>query len=138
MSASKTARASQVKDRTVKSVIPDADLIRSLRIDRESGLYPGVQGTDALLRAYDDLFLESAFQHTEYQNAINVKNDRIKILEDGAAEQQEKITRLTTRLQQLDDERDTYKAAQANAEVAKAEAEDRLQAAAEEEAGEDI
>lgn len=51
--SSKTARASAVKEKFEKQVIPDAELIRLLRIDRASGIYPGVQGTDAVLRALD-------------------------------------------------------------------------------------
>jgi hypothetical protein len=51
---SKTARASagvQVKE---KKVIPDADLIKNLRNEVASGLYPTIQGSHALLRAYDE------------------------------------------------------------------------------------
>lgn len=51
---SKTAKASMpsgpVKE---KAVIPDVELVRLLRIDRSSGIYPATQGTDALLREYD-------------------------------------------------------------------------------------
>lgn len=54
MAESKTARASAVKQTEVKKVIPDVELLRLLRIDRASGIYPGVQGTDAALRALDE------------------------------------------------------------------------------------
>jgi hypothetical protein len=40
--------------------IPDETLIRLLRIDRASHIYPTVQGTDALLRAYDKALAELA------------------------------------------------------------------------------
>ncbi len=55
---SKTARASAVKTVGEKKVIPDADLIKGLRNDRASKLYPTVQGTDALLRQYDLLLAQ--------------------------------------------------------------------------------
>lgn len=56
---SKTARASMGGGPVVaKSIIPDAELIRLLRIDRNSGIFPGTQGTDALLRAYDEAMLK--------------------------------------------------------------------------------
>lgn len=53
---SKTARASmgQQAPKEVK-VIPDSELLRLLRIDRASGIYPGTQGTDAALRTVDIL-----------------------------------------------------------------------------------
>src|SRR5258708_5356846 len=54
MKESKTARASAVKmPPKEKSVIPDDELIRLLRIERASGIWPSSQGVDALLRAYD-------------------------------------------------------------------------------------
>jgi hypothetical protein len=56
---SKTARASMGGGQVeAKKVIPDAELIRLLRIDRNSGIYPGTQGTDALLRAYDEAMVK--------------------------------------------------------------------------------
>src|SRR5258708_33547512 len=56
---SKTARASMGSGPVIaKSIIPDAELIRLLRIDRESGIFPGTQGTDALLRACDSLMAD--------------------------------------------------------------------------------
>jgi len=41
-----------------KKIIPDAELIRLLRIDCASGIYPTSQGSYALLRAYDALLAE--------------------------------------------------------------------------------
>jgi hypothetical protein len=58
MGESKTAKASKVVEKLEKKVIPDTELIRLLRIDRASGLYPTTQGTDALLRAYDSSLAE--------------------------------------------------------------------------------
>src|SRR5208282_3316892 len=37
-----------------KKTIADAELVRLLRIDIASSIYPGVEGTKALLRLYDD------------------------------------------------------------------------------------
>lgn len=51
---SKTARASSVTIEKEKKVIPDAELIRLLRIDCASNIYPSWQGTHALLRVYDE------------------------------------------------------------------------------------
>jgi hypothetical protein len=57
MAESKTARASAVKEKTDKKVISDEELIRNLRIEVDSNIYPSQQGTLALLRAYDSLKL---------------------------------------------------------------------------------
>ena len=60
---SKTARASIGQMPTqAKKVLSDEELIRLLRIDRESKLWTGVQGIDALLRAH--AALESERQKT--------------------------------------------------------------------------
>lgn len=68
MSTSKTARASAVKEpSSQKQATPDAELIRQLRLDREGKLYPSVQGTDALLRAYDALLSKEAAAAVEAQ-----------------------------------------------------------------------
>ena len=51
---SKTAKASMGTGPVVaKKTISDEELIRLLRIDVASGIYPSSQGTHALLRAYD-------------------------------------------------------------------------------------
>lgn len=74
---SKTARASmgQQAPKEVK-VIPDAELIRLLRIDRASGIFATCQGADAALRTLDILTtrvnaLETdlAFLQKQYANA---------------------------------------------------------------------
>lgn len=52
---SKTARASVGKAPAAAiQTISDEELIRLLRIDVASGIYPSSQGTHALLRAYDE------------------------------------------------------------------------------------
>jgi hypothetical protein len=57
---SKTAKASEVKEtKAEKRTLSDAELVRLLRIDRESGLYPGTQGVDAMIRLYDRAFLDA-------------------------------------------------------------------------------
>ena len=38
-----------------KKVIPDAELIRLLRIDLKSGIYPSQQATAAVLRSFDQV-----------------------------------------------------------------------------------
>lgn len=54
--SSKTARSSAVKEIVkVKQVIPDDELVRLLRIDLASGIYPGQQMSGAVLRMYDAL-----------------------------------------------------------------------------------
>jgi hypothetical protein len=53
---SKTAKASVqagVINQEKVVVLSDDELVRLLRIDRESHIWPGVQSIDALLRKYD-------------------------------------------------------------------------------------
>jgi hypothetical protein len=54
MGTSKTARASAIKVQGGVKVIPDAELIRQLRLDVAAQIYPSYQGTHALLRAFDE------------------------------------------------------------------------------------
>lgn len=70
---SKTARASAVQTTTKASVIPDAELIRLLRIDRGAKLYPTVQGADALLRAFDEALLRIVELERQLATVINPK-----------------------------------------------------------------
>lgn len=49
--ANPAAEAQQAKGG--KKVVTDEELIRQLRLDAAAGLYPGVESTKALLRAYD-------------------------------------------------------------------------------------
>lgn len=62
---SKTAKSSMVQDKKEKKVLTDDELIRLLRIDIDSGLYPSSQGSQALLRSYDAIFerLEACEEH---------------------------------------------------------------------------
>jgi hypothetical protein len=61
---SKTARASMAagQAKVEKKVLSDADLIKNLRLEVSSGLYPTIQGSHALLREYDKLL--------EYANGL--------------------------------------------------------------------
>lgn len=68
---SKTAKSSMGIAKVEKSVIPDAELIRLLRIDCASAIYPGVQGTHALLRAYDALEAEKKSALSILNQALN-------------------------------------------------------------------
>ena len=43
----------RTEDKVVKQVIPDEELIRLLRIDLKSGIYPSQQATAAVLRSLD-------------------------------------------------------------------------------------
>ena len=61
--ASKTAKASiKAGQMTQKEepVLSDAELVRLLRIDRQSHLWPGTQMIDALLREYNGALLANA------------------------------------------------------------------------------
>lgn len=102
MSESKTARASAVKDTTVKKVISDPELIRLLRIDRASGIYPTTQGSDALLRFCDALLAENS----SLTDAVNAQDTLIMEVRADKDALIEKNARLTKRLQQLDDAND--------------------------------
>lgn len=51
--------------------IPDAELVRQLRIDRAAKLWPGVPKVDALLRAYDS---QSALYDKVVQDNLNSSN----------------------------------------------------------------
>ena len=61
--ASKTAKASIKAGQMAQKeepVLSDAELVRLLRIDRQSHLWPGTQMIDALLREYNGALLANA------------------------------------------------------------------------------
>jgi chromosome segregation ATPase len=106
MGESKTAKASKVVEKFEKKVIPDAELIRLLRIDRASGLYPTTQGTDALLRAFD---AERA--------TVTRLADSTSALLKRAEEAEMIVEELRTRIAELETELEETKSALATAEA---------------------
>lgn len=73
---SKTAKSSMVQDKKEKKVLTDDELIRLLRIDVDSGLYPSSQGSQALLRSYDALFERlEACEEAARQSLLDAKDE---------------------------------------------------------------
>jgi hypothetical protein len=60
----------RTEEKTAKQVIPDEELIRLLRIDLKSGIYPSQQATAAVLRSLDAANLELAAANTSLKNII--------------------------------------------------------------------
>lgn len=67
---SKTARASAGMQATKKIVIPDDELIKNLRNEVASGLYPTSQGSHALLRAYDAALAQMDGMRSAYDGML--------------------------------------------------------------------
>lgn len=83
---SKTAKASEVQVKHEKKVISDEELIRQLRLDRESHIYPSTQGADALLRAYD-VSLEAIKAITEsHKNVVEQREQLEQLLANANQE----------------------------------------------------
>lgn len=82
MAESKTARASAVKQTTEVKIVPDVELLRLLKLDRASGIYPGVQGTDAALRRIAELEdLCTGAESTALQYATDLAAAKEKVTE---------------------------------------------------------
>jgi hypothetical protein len=98
---SKTAKASEVKEtKTAKAAIPDHELVRLLRIDRASGLYPSTQGADALLREYDAIFqnhLDTQLSEVTLQRQLDaIDHDLSDVLGERA---EDDVTSVLARVQ---------------------------------------
>lgn len=76
--ASKTAKASIKAGMTLQKeepVLPDDELIRLLRIDREAHLWPGILKIDALLRKHDELFAAAQISEDAVNRLGNTISD---------------------------------------------------------------